>query len=420
MEGTFVIGQIFWSSVGAVVYAYAGYPILLAIMARLRSGEARAGNQAEAEPSDWPRVSLIFAAYNEAGVIREKLMNSLDLEYPAEDLQIIVASDGSDDETVAIAQSFEPRVTVLHSSERLGKMAAIARAMAIATGDVVLFSDANNLFDRDVVREIVAPFADPEVGAASGSKVVVAGDGSLGEAEGTYWRYESRIKAREWELGCCTSVTGEILAVRRSVYQPPPPGIINDDFYIGMRVIKAGYRIAYVPNARSYERVSPSAADEANRRSRIVAGRYQALMLLPQLLPVERPLIVWQVVSHKFMRPLVPLFMIAALIANVLAVVRPPRAAGLGSLVKLAPPIGALTLAAQAGFYALAFAARGGRASGRPGLLRRLLYLPSFVVRSNIAALVGLARYTRGRQGTRWERTARRTVDPSPAAPADA
>jgi biofilm PGA synthesis N-glycosyltransferase PgaC len=415
-----MIGPLFWSSVGAVVYAYAGYPLLLSAVARLRRGDRSGRHRADDGRGAWPRVSLIIAAYNEAGVMAEKLTNALELDYPAEGLQVIVAADGSTDETVAIARKFEPRVTVLHGSERLGKTAAITRAMVIANGEVVLFSDANNLYDREVLREIAAPFADPEVGAATGSKVIVAGDGSLGDAEGTYWRYESRIKELEWELGCCTAVAGEILAVRSSVFQPPPPDVINDDFYIAMGVIKAGYRIAYVPSARSYERVSPSAADEAKRRSRIVAGRYQALMLLPRLLPPGRPLIVWQVVSHKFIRALVPLFMIAALVANVLAVFRPTRAPGFGRVINLAPPIGSLALAAQAMFYGLALTARHGTAGGRPGRLGRVIYLPSFVVRGNVAALVGLFRYARGRQSAQWERAARRTAAPASAAPPDA
>jgi cellulose synthase/poly-beta-1,6-N-acetylglucosamine synthase-like glycosyltransferase len=415
-----VIGQLFWSSVGAVVYAYAGYPLLLATVTRLRRRDNRRMHLADAATTAWPRVSLIIAAYNEADVIGHKLANTLELDYPAEDLQIIVAADGSEDETAAIARTFGPRVTVLHNAERLGKTAAITRAMAIATGEIVLFSDANNLYEPDVLSEIVAPFADPEVGAATGSKVIVAGDGSLGDAEGTYWRYESRIKELEWQLGCCTAVAGEILAVRRSLFEAPPPDVINDDFYIAMSVIKAGYRIAYVPGARSRERVSPSPADEATRRSRIVAGRYQALMLLPRLLPMGRPVIAWQVISHKFIRPLVPLFMIAAVIANVLAVIRPARAVGLGRLINLAPPIGWLALVAQAGFYGLAIAGRSGTAGGRPGRAGRLLYLPAFLVRSNLAALVGLARYARGQQSARWERAARRAAEAAPVPRRDA
>jgi biofilm PGA synthesis N-glycosyltransferase PgaC len=413
-------GLLFWSSVGAVAYAYAGYPLVLSALARARRGDDRHKHRAQDGAPGLPSVSLIIAAYNEAGFITDKLTNTMELDYPVDDLQVIVAADGSTDETADLARAFQPRVTVLHGPDRLGKTAAITRAMAMATADVVLFSDANNLYDRDVLREIAAPFADPEVGAATGSKVIVAGDGSLGDAEGTYWRYESRIKELEWELGCCTAVAGEILAVRRSLFRPPPPDVINDDFYIAMGVIKAGYRIAYVPSARSYERVSPSAADESKRRSRIVAGRYQALMLLPRLLPSARPLIVWQVVSHKFIRPLVPLFMIGALVANVLAVFRPTRARGLDRLISLAPPMGALALAAQAAFYGLALSAQRGTAGGRPGGLRRLLYLPSFVVRSNVAALVGLVRHARGRQSARWERAARRTDGPTPATSPDA
>jgi len=341
-----------------------------------------------------PAVTLLIAAYNERDVIGRKLENSLALDYPAGLVQIVVAADGSTDDTPALARRYADRgVEVSFSPERRGKVAAINRAMQAARGEVVVFSDANNDYDPTALRELVRPFADPGVGGVVGSKRVAAGDGSLGEAEGLYWRYESFIRSRESDLGSCTGAVGEIFAIRRSLFEPPPEGIICDDFYIATRLLRGGHRVVYRPGARSTERVSPSAEDEVKRRANIVAGRYQAILLAHHLLPFRHPMLVWQIVSHKFLRPLVPFAMIGAAVSNVvLAWDGAPRYRAL--------------LIGQAAFYAIASA---GRRLGQGGRLGRLLYLPTFLVDSNMAALAGLSRFlVRRRTMHLWDRVARR------------
>src|SRR5205085_101074 len=167
------------------------------------------------------------------------------------------------------------------------------------------------------LRAVVAPFVDPTVGAACGNKHIVRGDGALGDSEGTYWKYEGWIKRQETRFGCTVAVLGEVFAIRRELFEAAPDNIINDEFYIAMRIIKRGLRVVYVPEAISRERVSPSAEDEITRRTRMVAGLYQALVRPRELMPWKKPVVCWQLVSHKFMRPLVPLWMIAALATNV-------------------------------------------------------------------------------------------------------
>jgi cellulose synthase/poly-beta-1,6-N-acetylglucosamine synthase-like glycosyltransferase len=395
-----MFGVLFWLFVIGIVYTYAGYPLLLAMLARLRP-------KPKPYPPAFPSVTLLIAAYNEQAVIKDKIENSLNLDYPRGQLQILIAADGSTDNTADIVRSFNQQgVGLSYSPERRGKMAAINRAMPLARGEIVVFSDANNLYAPDALSELVKPFADPTVGASSGAKVIIRSDEALGESEGIYWKYESFIKKQETRLGCCTGVAGEILALRRNLFIPPPDTIINDDFYMAMQVIRQGYRVVYVPTAISNEPPSLSAQDEITRRSRIIAGRYQAIARAFEWLPLRRPLVIWQIVSHKFLRPMVPLAMAGALIANILGVVFPAQASHLwGKLIFLAPPIGWIMLGLQAVFYGLAWI---GRYISRGSLVGRLLYLPTFLVNSNLAAVIGLYRYLTGRQSAVWQRVRRR------------
>jgi cellulose synthase/poly-beta-1,6-N-acetylglucosamine synthase-like glycosyltransferase len=394
-----MLGIAFWLFVGLVVYVYAGYPLLVTAMARLRP-----------RPS-WPaallpRVTLLISAYREQEAIAGKLENTLQLDYPADLLQILVAVDGADDDTRAVVESFAAQgVEMDFSPQRGGKMAAINRALPRARGDIVLFSDANNLFARDAVRELVRPFADPAVAAVTGAKRIVEGDGALGESEGLYWRYESFIKEQETRLGSSFGVVGEMLAIRRSLYEAPPDSVINDDFYLAMRLVRRGFRVIYAPGARSSEHVSATARDEVARRARIVAGRFQALTRWQELIPWNRPVAAWGLISHKFLRPLVPLFMIGALLANGAALLAPSLSSSQHPVLTLAPPVAGWLLAAQALFYLAA--AAGNRLSHHAGGAK-LLYLPAFLVNSNWAALKGAIRYLAGRQSTHWERVQRR------------
>ncbi len=386
-----MIGWGFWLSVGLVGYVYAGYPLLVTLLGHLRPRPA------------WPRaplpkVTLIIAAYNEEAVLEAKLEAVMQLDYPDELLQVIVAADGSDDSTVSIARRFgDLGVEVVHQPERRGKTAALNRAIAWATGDVIAFSDANNRFRTNAIRRLVAPYADESVGLTVGRKTV-GGDSGLGYSEGAYWRYESHIRRMETRLGCTVGVNGEIWSIRRNLYHNPPTGVINDDYWIAHAVIHAGFNVVFCPDAVSEEAVSATASDEIERRSRMVAGRYQVFSEAPRIIPWRRPLVAWMLVSHKLLRLMVPFGMIGAGLAATAAVFVSPG----GGLPGLGPPWGAAALAAQAGFYGVALA--GARLEGRLG---RLAYVPRFLVDSNIAALRGLWRHLTGRQSAVWVRADR-------------
>jgi cellulose synthase/poly-beta-1,6-N-acetylglucosamine synthase-like glycosyltransferase len=390
---------IFWTCVFLILYTYAFYPLLLGVISRFVPPR-------KPYETHEPAVTLLIAAYNEKDSISAKLENSLALDYPRDRLQILIAADGSDDGTDNIVRDFAARgVELSFDPQRSGKMAAINRAMKMVRGEIIVMSDANNIYSPITLQALVAPFQDASVGASGGAKKILQGDGALGSSEGLYWKYESWIKKQETRLGCTTGAAGEAFAIRRSLFFPPPSGIINDDFYLMMSVIKRGYRMIYVPQAESYERVSLTSSDEVERRARIIAGRYQALTRLGELLPINRPLIIWQVLSHKFLRPLVPFFMLGAFLSALAATFWVPPQLGAVPFLRLAAPFNWIFLSAQLVFYFLAWM---GRYFENSSTLGKLLYLPRFLVNSNFAAVRGLTRFLAHNQSAQWKRARRR------------
>lgn len=398
--GSIFIALFFWISLGSILYTYIGYPVLVFLLAKL-------SRRSEVYQAYEPPVTLLIAAYNEENVIENKIKNSLAVDYPKELFQVVIVADGSTDKTPELVKRYTNMgVDLLYQPERRGKMAAINRALPHARGEIVVFSDANNDYPADTIRNLIRPFGNPMVGATTGAKVIGHGDGTLGASEGLYWKYESFIKKQESRLGSCTSAAGEVLAIRKNLYSPPPNDVINDDFYIAMQIVRNGYRLVYVPEAKSVERVSPSAEDEVIRRTRINAGRFQAITMAKQILPFKRPLLVWQILSHKFLRPLVPFGMIGAFVFNLLAVLFPPQSKG---LLILSKPYSVIFLILQIAFYALAWIGRNSGNRGEQNKLLRLIYLPTFLMNSNLAALLGFFRFLRGGQSHLWERIQRRS-----------
>ncbi|PWH11785.1 MAG: glycosyltransferase family 2 protein [Anaerolineae bacterium] len=386
---------LFWFAVLFILYVYFGYPLLVALLARFRPAQPPA-------LKELPSVTLLIAAYNEEKVIASKLENSLALDYPRQKLQILVAADGSSDRTPDIVRQFEAQgVELNYIPERNGKMAAIVRAMPRARGSIVVISDANNMYNEQAIRELVKPYGDPKVGATTGAKLILEDERQLSFAEGFYWKYESWIKENETRLSTCTSAVGEMLSIRKELFQPPTRKIVNDDRYTVFNLIRRGYRVYYTPAARSYETVSKTAKDEIVRRTRMVAGAYQTVAMAGELLPFNRPLVLWQVISHKYLRAYVPFAMILALISNLALVVFPPKA---GSFWQLAYPFNVIFLALQAGFYGLAVFGNFVRFKGPLG---KLLYLPTFLVNSNYAVLMGLFSFLTNKNIHLWQRVER-------------
>lgn len=383
---------LFWVSMLMIAYVYVGYPLAIYVLACVR-------RPVKSDDSITPIVTLMFAAHNEESVISKKLDNSLSLDYPRNRIQILVADDGSTDRTSEIIGSFAERgVQLISYPDRAGKLTAISRALAHAAGEIVLFSDSDNFYPADTIRQVVKYFGDPSVGGVSGGRNVI-GDTSLGNAESLYWKYEENIKLHESRVGSCVGVAGDLLAIRRELYIPPPPNIINDDFFMAISIIKQGYRVVYSPDARSFHPVSPSEKGEIERRARMVAGRYQAMFSAWQLLPFRNPFVLWQIISHKYLRPFIPVAMALMLIGNLLALML-PVASMAPSWFLLLPPFGNILLGLQTVFYIVAVLGRGRKHKSRMG---RLLYLPTFLLNSNLAALLGLYRFLSSRQTVMWK-----------------
>jgi len=393
-----LVAVLFWFSVLFVFYTYIGYPLLAAFFAKFKATP-------RVPFVEDPSVTLLITAYNEETVITKKIENSLKLDYASGKLQILIAADGSSDRTPELVKQFGDRVELNYLPARQGKMAAINRAIPLVRGDVIVFSDANNMYEPDALKKLIAPFADPTVGATTGAKLIIQDGGDLSSAEGMYWKYESWIKKNQTQLGTCTSSVGEMLAVRRSAYMEPPNNIINDDYYIVLDLIKRGFRVCYVPEARSLEYISANEQDEITRRSRISTGHYQAIFLSPALLPFNRPGVIWHIISHKFCRALSPFGFIAAFIANALLVVFPTTSSNL--VILLPPPYAVYMFALQLGFYVLAVLGNFVKLPGLPG---KVLYICTYLVNSNYALLRGFIGYATKRQTSVWQRVRRDNV----------
>jgi cellulose synthase/poly-beta-1,6-N-acetylglucosamine synthase-like glycosyltransferase len=393
-----MVAVLFWFSVLFVVYTYFGYPILIAIWAKLKT-------KSGPYPEFNPLVTFIIAAYNEEGCIAEKLDNTLSLDYPCDKLQIIVAADGSTDQTPNIVKAYSSRnhqVELSYIPARNGKMAAISRAVSQARGGIVIVSDANNTYDDKAIRKLVAPFIDVTVGLTTGAKLIVEDGDNLSSSEGLYWKYESSIKENETILGTCTVAVGEILAIRRDLFIPPEENIVLDDQYMVLSVLRQGYRVIYTPEARSFEYVSQTAKDEVERRLKINAGLYQMLAMSGRLFPFNRPFLIWQLLSHKFFRVFIPFAMIIAFVSNLVLVVWGEKVVS-GDLWQLVSPWG-IMLVLQFTFYLLAIL---GNIIRVRGLLGKILYLPTFLVNSNIATIAGLYSFATNKNPHIWKRVRR-------------
>lgn len=385
---------VLWIAGGLAVYTYFGYPLLLLTVTGLiqavrdlrflvRRASRRTSTVAEEE---LPSVSLVIPAYNEDAAIQAKIENSLALDYPADKLEIIVASDGSDDRTNEIAESFANRgVTLAAYGERRGKPSVINDTVERATGEIVVLSDATTMIDADAIRRIVRHFADANVGAVNGElRFASPGEGHGGE--GLYWRYEVMIKFMENRLGVVLGSSGALCAVRKAFYRPIPADCICDDFVITLNTMIDGHRAVYDPEAQSAEETAASVEMESSRRERIGAGNFQALHHTARLLNPLRGWPAFCYLSHKIFKWTTWIFMLAALAANIPLVCE---------------PVYLVILILQVGFYGLAIL---GGLRVRIPVLSKIARVPHYFVAMHIALFRGFCRYVRGTQKVAWQR----------------
>lgn len=378
---------VFWVCLGLLVYAYAGYPLLARLLAAVLDRRPRCA-------AHLPSVTILISAYNEAAVIAATIRNKLGLDYPADRLEIVVVSDGSEDGTdaavsaIAAAQQAAggAAVRLLRQEPRAGKTAALNVAVPHARGEVLVFSDANSLYAPDALRRLMEPLADPRVGYVTGRMVYRAPDGSLtGEGCSAYMNYENRLRAWETRLGSIVGTDGGLDAVRRELYLPMRPDQLPD-FVLPLSVRQRGWRVVYAADARLYEDALAASADEFRMRVRVTLRALHALKdMRALLLPWRSGLYAWQLLSHKVLRYLAPLFQAGALAANLVLAV------GGGAGWRL-------LLVAQLCFYAAA--AAGPLLRGRRHA--RLLSLPYYLCLVNGASSLALIRFLRGRKQVLW------------------
>jgi cellulose synthase/poly-beta-1,6-N-acetylglucosamine synthase-like glycosyltransferase len=300
---------LFWLSLTMVFYAYAGYPLLL-LLWPFKKKTVRSPVE--------PPISVLIAVRNEARVIAEKVRHLQEMDYPDRLRQVIVVSDGSTDDTLETlsALPFDPQLTVLHYNLPMGKAYALNLAAAKATGDILVFNDARQKLAPGAVRALLSNFADPAVGCASGELRFYT-EGQPGRKATLYWKFERWLRAQESLLGCCIGATGAFYAIRRECFQPLPEGLILDDVFTPLQIALRGYRVIHDPQAVVFDHEAPTEQHEFRRKVRTLSGNYQLLRYLPGLFGFR--LIGFQFFSHKFVRLLVPLFLLLCLVSSLLA-----------------------------------------------------------------------------------------------------
>lgn len=383
-----MIKVLFWSAVITIAYTYIGYPLVVLARAAIRPRRLRS---APIEPS----VSVVLAARNEAAAIGARLDNLLALDYPADRLEIIVASDGSDDETVAIARGYAARGVRILDLARVGKADALNAAVDVATGEILVFTDANTMFETGALRALVAPFADPEVGGGAGDQRYLPAGSDTTEAAGerSYWDFDRRVKLAESAAGSTVAATGAIYAIRRELFQPVIAGV-TDDFITSTAVIDQDRRLVFVPDAVAWEPVAPSNRLEYRRKVRIMTRGLRGVAARRALLDPRRTgFYAIQLLSHKVLRRMmaIPLLVVA---------LGAPLLWGQGLIYQLTT----LGAAGVAGLGAVGLAAPGSRV-GR----HRIAGLASFFLLVNVASLEAAWNLATGRRIDRWE--PRRTID---------
>jgi len=380
-------GLIFWAAAAALVYTYAIFPALVFVRGRFWPRRYR-------EADVTPRVSVVIAAYNEAAGIAARIENLLAQDYPADRLEVVIASDGSGDGTDDVVRRYADRGVRLVALPRVGKAPALEAAVAASRGEVLVFSDANSQFAPDAVRALVRPLADPSVGGVAGNQVYRrdrhAEGGGAGEAG--YWRFDRFLKRYESQGGDTISATGAIYAIRRSLFQGVPVGV-TDDFAVSTSVIAQGHRLVFAPGAVAYEPVAATSGVEFGRKVRIITRGLRGVALRRALLdPRRHGFYAVQLLSHKVLRRLM-VIPLALLFATSLVLW------GGGRFYQVAA-------IAQLGFYgcALAGALLHGAGMGETRLGRlKIFTVPYFFVMVNLAALVAVWNVLRGYRIERWE-----------------
>jgi biofilm PGA synthesis N-glycosyltransferase PgaC len=363
---------------GIIVYAYAGYPFVLYCLGLFR------GKRACLDEAYCPRVIFIISAHNEERIIREKIENSLALDYPKDKFRIVVASDGSVDSTNDIVREYESRgVTLKAFDRREGKSATLNRTVLGLEGDVLVFSDANAFYREDAIRKLVRNMADEGIGCVVGKLVYLTNHSYVGKGESLYWRYESLLNSLEGRLHSVLVGTGTIFAVRRGLFSPLIRDVAND-FQLPAEVASRGYGVVYEREAIAYERSTFFFREEFSRKRRIIVRGLTGFRALRG--NFGGAFRIFQFISRKLIRwwigPLLPVLYAA-------------------SLVLLSHPAWFILFVLQTLFYVLAIV---GAILRRGGIQSRVLFIPFYFVMVNAASFAAIVTYFCGGRLTSWEK----------------
>ena len=387
----------FWACLILVFYTYLGYGIVLWLLLKLKRifGKRALEPILPLEESLLPDVTLMICAYNDEEVIREKMENTLRLDYPREKFCIMWVTDGSNDRSNELLAEY-PEVTLVYSPERRGKAAAMQHGLQENKAGIVVFTDANTMLNEGCIKEIVRLFMKEDVGCVSGEKRVAARrEGQVAaEGEGIYWKYESTLKRWDSELYSAMGAAGELFAVRMSVYEAAPSNALLDDFMISMLILKKGYKIAYTSNAYACEYGSANMEEESKRKRRIAAGGLQSIWWLRSLMnPLKYPLVSFLFVSHRVLRWSITPFALMALIPlNVWLVME--KGGTVYTVIWLLQILFYLSA-----FFGYLLASRGKK--------NKLLYIPYYFLFMNMNVFQGISYLRSHKTSGAWEKAKR-------------
>ncbi len=387
---------LFWTFIVIIFYAYFGYGILLYGLVKIK--EFLTKKYTIINPRFEPTVTFIVPCYNEIDILESKVLNTLQLDYPKEKLQVLFITDGSADGSQIMLEQFTD-IEVLHDPIRRGKSAAENRSVAHAQGEIIIFSDANTVLPSNTIKNMVRHYINPEIGAVSGEKRISQGEkeNAAGAGEGFYWKYESMLKRFDARLHTVVGAAGELFSFRKHLFHPLEEDTILDDFVLSLRITQAGYRVMYDPTATATETASANSHEELKRKIRICAGGWQAMSRLGSLFNFfKHPILTFQYVSHRVLRwTLAPLFLLCLLPINIYLAAQNPSYLSI--------------LYAHIIFYVLAWI---GFILEKKEIKIKAFFIPYYFTMMNYAAIAGFLRFTNGKQSSVWERSERKVSNP--------
>jgi len=304
---------LFWLSAIIIIYTYIGYPILVYLLSLLYKKPLKG-------KYIYPELSILIAAYNEEKNIENKIKSLLEIDYPEERFELLIGSDGSTDRTYEIASKYiNGKVKLFRNLNRQGKPSMLNLLAANAKGEILVFTDARQRLDKNALKELVKHFGDGRVGSVSSSLFYENEnhDNKTGAGIGLYWKYEKFIRKSESRMGSMLGATGALYAIRRELFPKLPNNLILDDVFIPMKIVERGLRAIFDKKAKIYDRVFNDPKEEFFRRARTLAGNYQLFYYFRSLFNPFKGKISWQFFSHKFLRLMVPFFLVLLFASNI-------------------------------------------------------------------------------------------------------